>query len=419
MSAPVTEVAIDLGVIDTLDMRLDFGRLDTNVLSDGLAFLAGYVTSVSVQRGTSSQLVGDPAQVGTCTVVLNNEDRRFDPGNIYSPYAGFLVPGRAVVVTATPVGGLVASPALFTGIVDDWDLSYDVSGRSVAVVRAVDALGVLGRGEFDAWTTTAAQLPGARLASILDRPEVAYPTSNTSLATGVDSLQGDNVSWGSNVLNYMQLVVRGDLGYLFASRTGVLTFLDRNYPVGAVALADFDDGSFNPGNPAFSSISAQVGSESLLGRVGVDRTGGTKQTATVANPTQWAATYGGIRSLSFPATVLANDTQSLALATYILNLYSTPAYRINELVVDVVPMSFINQATMVVMELAKTVRVFFTPNRTGAIIQQTLVVQGIRHDITPGVHTMTLNLQPAPLPAFRLDSSTYGHLDNTTYRLGF
>jgi hypothetical protein len=218
------------------------------------------------------------------------------------------------------------------------------------------------------------------------------------------------------VLNYMQLVVKGDLGYLFAARTGVLTFKDRNYPVGASVSAAFGD---NGTDIPYQSISASVGSESLLGRVGVDRTGGTKQTANVSNPTAWAAQYGGIRSLSLSGLVLANDTQSLALATYILNLYSTPTYRISELVVELANLTAAQQQSVLTLDIASTVTCTFTPNRTGAAIMQTLVVQGIREEIIPGSHTVTLSLQPAPTASFRLDSSTYGHLDNTTYRLGF
>jgi hypothetical protein len=286
----------------------------------------------------------------------------------------------------------------------------------VAVFTVSDALGQLGRAEFNEWTATASQLPGQRLNSILDRSEVLWPAIDRDIGNGVDVLQGDAVSWGSNVLNYMQLVAKGDLGYLFASKDGKITFRDRNFANGATSLITFADGTATTGVP-FSGISAETGADTLFGRVGVDREGGTLQTVTVASLSTWAATYGGVRSLSVTGLVLNTDAQSLALANYLLNLYSAPQYRVSSVTLDLHGFELGMQSQVLALEIGSTVTVSYSPNRTGPVITQTLVVQGIQHDIGPATHTVTLSTIQSPIQYFRLDDVVYGVLDDD--RIGF
>jgi hypothetical protein len=124
------------------------------------------VTSVSIQRGSDSLLFPD-AVAGTATVTLNNDAscslgaRTYDPMNTASPFYGNIIPGRRVDILA---GGVT----VFTGRIQDWNFSYDVSGRSIATMQCADGMAALARQEFDAWTATASQLPGARISAVLD-----------------------------------------------------------------------------------------------------------------------------------------------------------------------------------------------------------------------------------------------------------
>jgi hypothetical protein len=384
----------------TLDSTANKGKLD-----NAAAILAGDIATditadtmrVSVRRGRDSQLFEDiPA--GRASVQLQNRTRTYDPNYASSPYAGNVRPGKRVSIASAGV-------SIFDGVIGDWNLEYDVGGQSLAFAECVDALGQLGRMEFDAWTATASQTAGPRITAALDRSEVAF-TSNRSIDTGVSVLQGDSVSWGSNVLNYLQLVTRSDLGRFYASRTGVVTFRDRLDPLNVgIAVTFTDDGTGVP----FQGIAMSYGSELLYNRVGIDREGGTLQT--VSNAASQAL-YGA-SSLSETGLLLNSDTQSLDMANYLLGIYDEPELRVAELVVELAPLTSAQQVSVLSLDIASVISVTWTPNGVAPSLSRDCIVEGIAHDITPDSHTVTLSLGDADRRSFlQLDDAVFGRLDS-------
>jgi hypothetical protein len=384
----------------TLNSTANKGKLD-----NAAAILAGDIGTditadtmrVSVRRGRDSQLFTDiPA--GRASVQLQNRTRTYDPNYASSPYVGNVRPGKRVSIASAGV-------SIFDGVIGDWNLEYDVGGQSLAFAECVDALGQLGRMEFDAWTATASQTAGPRITAALDRSEVAF-TSNRSIDTGVSVLQGDSVSWGSNVLNYLQLVTRSDLGRFYASRTGVVTFRDRLDPLNVgIAVTFTDDGTGVP----FQGIAMSYGSELLYNRVGIDREGGTLQT--VSNAASQAL-YGA-SSLSETGLLLNSDTQSLDMANYLLGIYDEPELRVAELVVELAPLTSAQQVSVLSLDIASVISVTWTPNGVAPSLSRDCIVEGIAHDITPDSHTVTLSLGDADRRSFlQLDDAVFGRLDS-------
>jgi hypothetical protein len=406
MATPATTVTafFDLaatgGDFLTLNSTANKGKLD-----NAAAILAGDIGTditadtmrVSVRRGRDSQLFADiPA--GNATVQLQNRTRTYDPNYASSPYVGNVRPGKRVTIASAGV-------PIFDGVIGDWNLEYDVGGQSLAFAECVDALGQLGRMEFDAWTATASQTAGPRITAVLDRPEVAF-TANRSIDTGVSVLQGDSVSWGSNVLNYLQLVTRSDLGRFYASRTGVVTFRDRLDPLNVgIAVTFTDDGTGVP----FQGIAMSYGSELLYNRVGIDREGGTLQT--VSNAASQAL-YGA-SSLSETGLLLNSDTQSLDMANYLLGIYDEPELRVAELVVELAPLTSAQQVSVLSLDIASVISVTWTPNGVTPSLSRDCIVEGIAHDITPDSHTVTLSLGDADRRSFlQLNDAVFGVLDS-------
>lgn len=405
MVAPATQVIayFDLtaqgGDYLTLDSTADKGKLDNAaaiLAGDVATEITDDVTRINIRRGRESQLFADmPA--GRWQVQLNNEARDYDPIYASSPYVGNIVPGKRVQVIAAGV-------TICDGSVEDWNYDYEPGGRSVAIMDCADALAQLAAAEFDAWTTTAGQTAGPRITAVLNRSEVGY-TLNRSIGTGVSTLQADNVSWGSNVLAYLNLVTASDLGWLYASRNGVLTFRDRHANLNATpALCFRDDGADLP----YTSITISYGAEKLFNRVGIDREGGTVQTA---NDTTSQATYR-VRSLTQTGLLLDSDAQSLAMANYLLGSYSEPELRISSLTVQLAVLTEPEQRQVLELDLTSLVCVTFTPNGTGDPIERNCIVEGISHDITPGSHVVTLSLGDVDRRStMRLDDTVFGRLD--------
>lgn len=390
MTMPAIDVGVAFGVADAGEFVVGTSLVDgSDVIGDGMNSVMSAGFEITITRGRFTQL-WDAIDAGSCRVSLRNNDRDFDPLYSSSPWYGQLVPGRRVEVSANGI-------LLWTGYVNDWDLDYDVEGLSTAYIQSTDALGMFGQLQFTAWTNTATTIDG-KLNAICDRSEVSWPTTSRDFS-GADiyfsvlspiTLQSDAVSWGSNVLNYCQLVARSNLGYLFASSDGYLTFKSRNILGTGGALATFsDDGS----GIAYRAVAATVGSDRLFARVSVDREGGTAQTSTVADPAQWVIDYGPLRSLSIAGLLMDSDAQSGYLADELLALYETPVYRISEIEVDITPLSTADQNTVLALDITDRVDVTFTPNDVGSAITQELVIQGVRHSISVERHVVTFSLQ--------------------------
>jgi hypothetical protein len=428
---PTVEVFFDLSA--TGDGFLSLDSPTSGKLDDAAAILAGdvavdiseYCTYVTVTRGRSREL--DQIQVGTLYVGLENQRSEFVPSELVenipltdddgepltddddnplvndfvSPFGpGSTAPGRRVRVS-------VEGQPIFDGIVEDWDFFYRNDGRHTATLRAVDALGSLGRAEFTSWTTTAGQTAGPRIVDVLNRPEVGYP-SNRNIGTGVSTLQADPVSYGASALNYLQLVAQSDLGRLFADRFGVLTFRDRHSTIDSTVMAFFDDVD-GAGIP-FQGIDIQFGSELLFNRVAVDRETGILQSAT---DTDSQARYGA-RSLTITGLLLDSDAQSEEMAEFLLNIYREPQIRIAGLTVNLDVAGVDASLPVLSLDIGAVVAVTWTPPGTDARITQQSVVEGISHRLaTNEPHIVELSLSPlSQTGVLILDSAGAGVLDS-------
>jgi hypothetical protein len=384
------------------------------------------VNRVSITRGASSPLFSartPPA--ARWSVQLNNEDRQFDPSFPFG-FGSNVVPGRRIKVQSNGI-------TIVDGQVEDWNLEYSPSGRSVAVIDASDSLASLAAIELDAFTATASQLPGARINAVLDRPEVAF-THNRNIDTGVSTLQGDTVADGTNVAAYLQTVARSDYGTLFAGRDGRVTFKDRHSNAGLTALL-FDDTGAGIG---FQSIELQYGSELLFNRVVIERVGGTAQTK---DDTTSQAAYR-IRTLSQSGLLLSSDQLAEDLADFLVSTLAEPRIRVTSLTVELAALSQAQQDQVLALDLTSPVDVTFTPNGVGeptflvaendddlvteggvdlaadtadlpAPITRNCVVEGISHSISAGgtTHVVTLSLGDALFTSlFVLDDAEFGVL---------
>lgn len=362
--------------------------------------IGSYVKSLTVTRGRSREL--DRYQTGTASITFKNQDRTFDPTNTASVLYPNIVPRREIRITA---GG----SAIFSGLVDDWNLSYDVGGQSDASAACVDGFALLSKQELTAFTATA-QASGARIAAVLSRSEVAWPTASRAIDTGAQTLQADVVAANTNALQYLQLVEQSEPGAFFISSAGSATFKDRN-TAGVVGTATFaDDGSGIP----YVACDVTYGTELLYNRVSITRAGGSLQTVSNANS---IAQYG-ISTFDESDLLVDTDANTLAIANYLLAQYQQPELRFDAITMELTALSAAQQATVLALDLTRVVSVKFTPNRTGSQISQNCEILGITHDIRPDSHRVTLKLGATFGVAFVLDSATYGVLDATNVVLG-
>ena len=403
MPAPSTKVEIgfDLSALGGPFFILDDpvqGVLDnTTYTLGGTLFydVSDDVLSVNVNRGKSRQL--DKFTAGNAAVTFINQDRAFDPLNASSPYFGQIIPRRTVRITTS-------GSAVFYGSIDDWNLTYDVSGYSTAGAVISDGFTYFAQQVLTAHTATS-QLTGARIAAVLDRSEINWPASLRDLETGGMILQADVVSDGTNALDYLQLVNFSEPGALFMGADGSIVFKDRtDAPVSTGLVAFTDDGTGVP----FVDVQVVYGSELLYNFIQIERASGGTATASDSD----SQNSYGVVALVQSGLLMNTDADAQDLADYLLGKYSEPEYRFESLTVALEDLSSGNQTAVLSLEIGDIAQIKFTPNQTGTQIDKYATIIRIDHEIVPMSHRITYGFETLDYASLVLDDTVFGLLDD-------
>lgn len=402
MSNPTTKVyiAFDLtasgGSFFALNDPLR-GVLDSSYVLGGdvLVDVTNYVARVSIDRGKSREL--DRFTAGHASVTLHNDDRTFDPFYADSPFFSQILPRKQVVIESNGV-------RQFTGYIDDWDLSYELGGKSYASISCIDGFLQLSATQLSEFTNVS-QTSGERIVEILNKPEVAWPAGERDIDTGQQTLQADTVAENTNVLQYLQLIESTEPGSLFMSKAGALTFRDRiTIPPLVDTLIFADDGRAE--SVGYSNIEVIYGSENLYNRVIITRESGTPQSAD--NPA--SQDIYGVQTLSQDGLLLVADSDALTLANYLLGRYDQPELRFSSLTVNLHDKTTAEQAELLAVEIQDVLRIIFTPNNVGEAIDRYGLVTGIKHSIGIDTHTVTFDFGSVQDFPIILDDPIYGRL---------
>jgi hypothetical protein len=398
--ATVVEIGFDISGLGGPFFLLDdpvAGVLDnTEYLLGGELFydVTDFVRAVSVRRGKSRQL--DKYTAGIANIEFNNNTRVFDPENASSPYFGQIIPKRTIKVST---GG----SAVFYGVVDDWNLNYDLSGLSLAGADCIDGFTQLAQGALSAHTATS-QLTGARINAVLDRAEVAWPATFRDVDAGSELLQADVVADGTNTLEYLQLVNSSEPGSIFIGKDGKFVFKDRTVaPVSAGQVIFADDGS----GIKFSGVNVIYGTELLYNYVQIERlNGGTA----IAQDLDSISTYGQ-QALIQSGLLLNSDADADELADYLVGLYSEPEYRFETLSVQLEALTSLEQIDVLGLEINDVCQIKFTPNGIGTQINKYAIIIKIEHDIQPLQHRVVFGFETLDYASLVLDDLEFGILD--------
>lgn len=407
---PIPDTTVEIG-FDLSSLGGPFFILDDSVqgVLDNTTFTLGgtlfydvsqFLLAVQVDRGRSREL--DRFNSGQLAVVLDNRARTFDPVYASSPYYGQIVPHREIRVKSN-------GTALFYGVIDDWNLDYSPTGDNTATATASDGFTLLATQYLTAHTATS-QLTGARIAAVLDRSEVNWPSTSRIIDTGQATLQADVVTLGTNALDYLQTVSQSEPGYIFIGKDGFFNFQERTQQISSSTVRLFaDDGTGIP----FNQLQVVYGSEQLFNKITVTRLNGTAQTA---NDTDSQDQYG-ISTLDLDGILLNSDTDSGLLASYLLSKYAEPEYRFEALEIELANLTTTQVNQVLALELTDVVRIKFRPNNIGTSIDKYALITRIQHRTNDVSHRITLGLSTLDYANFILDDAVFGILD--TSDLGF
>ena len=414
MPAPTVkvELGVDLGTRDPSTFILDNatrGVLDnTSFTLSGDRFfdITDRLVSVGTQRGKSQAL--DRIDAGNLNIVLDNYDRLFDPLYAAGFYFGQLIPGKQIRISCNDY------PVIW-GFIDDIDITYEPSSRSVVTMKAVDGLSDLASNNLPE-VFTAVELSGARVNRILDLPEVAWPSAQRSIDTGNSEFSDTDVTEGTQALSYLQLIATSEAGEVFVSKDNKFIFKARNSPPGVIDLV-FTDESSIPGFTVipFSELSVVYGSEELYNRVVISNDQAIPDEVIAEDATSQLI-YG---PRSYTQTGLLNNsvTELTYLADFLLTRFKEPQYRFDSLSVVLDTLSEAQQNQVLDLEIGDVVQVKFTPSGIPPAIEQYVKVIGIGHGWSASEKRITLSLERLDFSIFILDDAVFGVLDDD--RLSF
>jgi hypothetical protein len=382
-----------------------YGLLNTGTLG-GLAYadLTSLVESVNITRGRSRQL--DQFNAGTATVTFNNASRILDPLNTSSIYYPYVLPRCPIQILANGI-------PIYTGLITDWNLDYDIASNGDRMYAACsDAFTVLANTTLVAHTVTA-ETTNARINTVLNYTEVAYQGAR-NIGTGSSTLGASatsssfNIADGTNLLTYLQLVNTSEQGYLFISADGTLTFKGRTSVLNPVSGATF---TYTGAGINYQTILSQYGDELLYNYIVTQSPAGVQQIASDATS---IAQY---QSQSLNLTNLLNSTvaEVAGLGNYLLGKYKNPVLRFTNVSTQMAALSTANQNICFNLDLTSIATVVknFTTG-TPATESQTLIVSGVSHNITPGSHIISYTFESTDGNQYlTLNDAIFGTLSTT------
>jgi hypothetical protein len=402
MSAPVIQVLVGFqsSTLFGNPFQLDnatFGLLDTGTLG-GITFadLTSLVESINITRGRNRDL--DQFNSGKAIVTFDNATRILDPLNDASIYYPFVLPRAPIQILANGV-------PIYTGLVVDWNLDYDISNQDKMYAQCADAFTVLANQSLAAFTPSV-ELSSARVSTVLDRPEIIYQGSR-DIGTGSSTLGAYAVLENTNALNYLQLVTKSEQGYIYIARNGTLTYKGRSEVLNPVSNAEFkaDGTGIN-----YQTLINEYGDELLYNDIVTESPAGGPFNATDS------VSQALYQSQQYTATDLLNSTASEteALGEYLLGKYKNPVLRFTGVTTQLAALTEPQQNAILALDLTDiaTVQKNFVTGSPSSVTQ-TLIVSGIQHSITPQNHIIGFTFESTDGNQYlTLDDAIFGTLDN-------
>lgn len=364
------------GLTVTVEAAFGHGVLDG---SPTWTDISSYFRSFTTQRGRSS-IVGrfDP---GTASILLDNRDGRFDPGNTAGAYWPDVVIGVPIRIQAEWDS---TTYDVFRGTVEAWPLKYPRGNFDATVeVPLIDGFKQLASYDLNGQSFSQ-EATDSRIDNVLDL--IGWPAGLRDLDTGVGSVQAVTFDGETSALSHLLDVAEAEVGSLFMGPDGQVEFRNRIASSGGSSSVATFDGS------DYSEIEVEYNDDYYWNVVNITREGGQLQTA--VNQTSLDDDNAEV-TLSRTGTPNADDAQALNVAEWLIALYGDMRVRIRglELRPQRDPSTLFPQ--VLGREIRDVVTVQLDPPGSGDSLNQPVAIEAIQH--TVGVDSWTTRWTLAPL----------------------
>ena len=357
--------------------------------------------STQVRRGKSQAL--DRIDAGSVSISVDNSDRIFDPLYEDGPYFGQLIPRRSVRISAN-------NRPVFQGFIEDFDIQYQPSVQSVVRIDVSDGFSLFNNAKLEDFSPVS-QLAGARIESVLDRPEVNWPDELREIDEGNSVMLDIDVDEGTSALEYLKLVSSSEFGNLFMAKDGKIVFRERNSIPNTpdVVFSDEVVGGEFVGIP-FADLQIMYGSENLYNRVTLSNADIIPEEVFVEDSAS-ELTYGP-RAYSATGLLTENLSDLESLADFLLAIYKEPQYRFETVRVVLDTLTTADQNKILDLEIGDIISVRFEPSEIPPAIEQFCRIIGISQEWNLGSKNISFALERLEFGLFILDNPALGQLDD-------
>jgi hypothetical protein len=382
-----------------------YGQLDYNVLQDSVSPIVDVSSKVMKVNATKARnLIQDQYEAGTATVRILDTNGDFNPQNTSSPYYGYLLPLRKILISAIYSGTTYAIGFYYTTA---YKYTYPTNQSLGYVdIECVDAFRLFTNAAITTVTgATAGEDTGTRINKILD--QVGFPSSMRAIQTGNTTVQVDPGTSRQSI-TAIRDVEFTEFGAFFMSNSGDATFYNRNTTVGSIGNTATVFNQTGTGIN-YANIKFTLDDKLIYNSASIKANGLTAQVASDATSIN---TYF-IHSLTKENLLMQTEADALSLAQSFVASRKDTSIRIQAIQLDLTTPDYAAGITA-----ALTLNYFSPVSITniqpgGSTISQLLQVQGVTHEITPNTWDTTfLTLEPI-LDGFILDNTKYGILNTS------
>lgn len=355
--------------------------------------IASYVRSISIKHGRQFEL--DRHEAGTATIVLTNNDRRFDPEYAAGAYSPDVIPMKWMSVDVQDTGAVWQT--LLRGHVESWRQSYSGNGKdAVVTVTVCDGLRFLSTQRIT--TTVASALSGSQLTAVLDA--AGWPLSMRSLDVGDSTLQAHAVD-DEPTLDVINRIVESEGGVFYAGYGGSLRFRSRsNYMKDATSTGILvTDAPSAVSDVEYTEITFSYDEQHIWNTVEVQARGGVaKSVSDSASEAKYLKRFKRIGDL-----LLTSDNESDDRARTLLARYKDPDMRVESVSFTVRQRNTDaaqNAANLLVQLFGEGLDVVRNPPGGGVAISEVMRLEGLSIVLTPDDLRATAQLSPAVLESY-------------------
>ena len=410
-------------------LRLDdvtFGLLNTGTLGTNITWtdISQWVIRFTVTRPSTRQQ--GPLwqyQAGTVSITLDNSDGRFDPDNLAGPYVSAGITQLTAMVPVR-VRSSFASVAYsqYSGFADGWipgDVTYE-GGYAEITLPGTDAFKILAGIVLPTVGTEGVGAgTGSRVNDILNRAGWYTSAEWRAVGAGSSSLQGTTL--GDYALSLLQVAVDSEIGQLYVSSSGAVTFRGRHQiltdtrsnTVQAV-FGDLPGTSHTAGTELACAVVSRASDDTTIANdIQATRAGGSLQEVQDAASIQ---TYLFPRTYARTDLIVQTDADALNWAGWVLYISRGGEDRIESVQIDPAADPYSLWPQVLGREIGDRIQIWHRPASVATPISKDCFIAGITHawDSVASTWLTTWTLQDATKYGswLTLDNPTLGQLNS-------